>query len=63
MKRETKRKRQMINRAAGFTGSFMPEERAQSIARKRGIKNPSQKVIESIRKEDQATKKRLTDDR
>lgn len=34
---ETKRKRQLINRAAGFTGSFMPLERATSIAKAQGL--------------------------
>ncbi len=50
---ETKRERQLINRKAGFTGSLMPLERAQSISRKTGLS------VVGIRYSDQATKPRL----
>ena len=57
MKTETKRDRQLINRAAGKSGSYMPKERAESIARKRGLNDWNKSVVDNIRNEDQKTKK------
>ena len=48
---ETKRDRQRINRAVGKTGSFMPLERAQSIARRKGL---DESIVPHIRTSHQA---------
>jgi hypothetical protein len=52
--KETKRSRQLVNRMNGYTGSYMPLERAQSIGRKKGITDPLQ--IPEIRHADMLTK-------
>lgn len=49
---ETKRQRQLINRAEGFSGSFIPMERAKSIARHNGLSGDSN--IHEIRLMDRA---------
>lgn len=50
--RETKRQRQLINRAHGFKGSLMPRERAQSLLRRQGQDPTNEDLIADIRRMD-----------
>lgn len=60
MKKQTKRERQLVNRAVGRTGSIMPVERAQSIARKLHKDPNDERVVNQIRKINQETKPKIS---